>query len=65
MLKSSVNMNFTPSKEEQAKIGKYLRELDDIIPLHQREYGMKGGKVNSSSITNASLSPHLDFRVPG
>ena len=26
-----------PSKEEQAKIGKYLRELDDLITLHQRE----------------------------
>ena len=27
-----------PSKEEQAKIGKYLRELDDLITLHQRKY---------------------------
>ena len=26
-----------PSKEEQAKIGKYLRELDDLITLHQRK----------------------------
>ena len=26
-----------PSKEEQVKIGKYLRELDDLITLHQRK----------------------------
>lgn len=52
MLKSSVNMNFTPSKEEQAKIGKYLRELDDIIPLHQREYKTKTkGDKNANNNT--------------
>ena len=30
-------MFFAPSKKEQVRIGKFLRELDDLITLHQRE----------------------------
>ena len=30
-------MFFAPSKKEQVQIGKFLRELDDLITLHQRE----------------------------
>ena len=34
-------MFFAPLKEEQVQIGKFLRELDDLITLHQREQNVE------------------------
>lgn len=44
---------------EQAKIGAYLDELDNLITLHQR----KPVVVNSSSTMNALPNQHLYFQV--
>ena len=53
-----------PSPSEQEELGNFFLEIDNLITLHQRERWMKDVKVNSSLITSASPSPHLDFQAP-
>lgn len=48
-----------PSYEEQKRIGRFFRNLDHLITLHQR----KPVVVNSSSTMNALPNQHLYFQV--
>lgn len=35
---AEIPINYSPSLEEQKKIGEYFRHLDNLITLHQRKY---------------------------
>ena len=53
-----------PFKAEQKAIGKYFRNLDNLITLHQRERTDGINKVNLALTVTALQGQHLDFRVP-
>ena len=48
-----------PNQIEQAKVGEFFQQLDNLITLHQR----KPVVVNSSSTMNALPNQHLYFQV--
>ena len=53
---------FAPSKEEQQRIGQFLRGLDNLITLHQRKPFAKNSNLILTVI--ASLNLHPCFPVP-
>ena len=53
-----------PGLQEQAAIGRYLRQLDDLITLHQRERVMNSNTFSLIQTTTSLQCLHLGFRVP-
>lgn len=52
---------FSPSKIEQIEIGKYLREIDDLLCLYQREYEKL---VSLKAACLGKMFPQSDNKVP-